>query len=131
MRSPYQRLMLELYADAPFALVGVNSDADLKEAKQNKAENFGADSGYRSWWDGHAAVNTAGPIAQRWGVTGWPTICKMSDLPCAVAALLTPNALPDVLDHMGTMRFAGLRHEDSLKAVAHLMTEMRELGPVD
>ena len=50
--------MLELYADAPFALVGVNSDADLKEAKQNKAENFGADSGYRSWWDGHAAVNT-------------------------------------------------------------------------
>ena len=86
--------MLELYADAPFALVGVNSDADLKEAKQNKAENFGADSGYRSWWDGHAAVNTAGPIAQRWGVTGWPTICKRSDLPCAVGALLTPNAGP-------------------------------------
>ena len=29
------------------------------------------------------------------------------------------------------MRFAGLRHEDSLKAVAHLMAEMRELGLVN
>ena len=46
-------------------------------------------------------------------------------------ALLTPNALSDILDHEGKMRFAGLRHEDSLKAVAHLMAEMRELGLVN
>jgi len=97
---PYQRLMLELYKDKPFALVGVNSDADLAVAKKGKVDSS---LPYRSWWDGYTEKNTGGPIATAWGVTGWPTIY--------------------VLDAKGVIRFAGLRHEDLLKAVAQLMSE--------
>jgi len=100
---PYQRLMLELYKDKPFALVGVNSDADLEVAKKGKVDS---QLPYRSWWDGYAEKNTEGPIAKAWGVTGWPTIY--------------------VLDTKGVIRFAGLRHEDTLKAVAQLMSEADE-----
>jgi thiol-disulfide isomerase/thioredoxin len=95
---PYQRLMLELYKDKPFALVGVNSDDKLEVAKKGKIDNR---LPYRTWWDGHAEKNTEGPIATAWGVSGWPTMY--------------------VLDKDGVIRFAGLRHEDLLKAVAQLM----------
>lgn len=98
---PYQRLMLELYKDKRFALLGVNSDSDLAVAKQGKIDNH---LPYRAWWDGYAEKNTGGPIATQYGVTGWPTIY--------------------ILDHEGVIRFAGLRHEDSLKAVAQLMAEL-------
>jgi len=97
---PFQRLMLELYKDKPFALVGVNSDAKLEVAKKGKLDSH---LPYRSWWDGYALKNTEGPIAKAWGVSGWPTMY--------------------VLDKNGVIRFAGLRHEDLLKAVAQLMAE--------
>ncbi len=97
---PYQRLMLELYQDKPFALLGVNSDADLDVAKTGKIDSR---LPYRSWWDGYAEKNTSGPIATAWGVTGWPTMY--------------------LLDKAGVIRFAGLRHEDLLKAVSQLMAE--------
>lgn len=97
---PYQRLMLELYKDKPFALVGVNSDDKLEVAKKGKLDSR---LPYRTWWDGYAEKNTEGPIAKAWGVTGWPTMY--------------------VLDKAGVIRFAGLRHEDLLKAVAQLMAE--------
>jgi thiol-disulfide isomerase/thioredoxin len=95
---PYQRLMLELYKDKPFAIVGVNSDDTLAVAKKGKIDSR---LPYRTWWDGHASKKTEGPIATAWGVTGWPTMY--------------------VLDKDGVIRFAGLRHEDVLKAVAQLM----------
>jgi thiol-disulfide isomerase/thioredoxin len=98
---PYQRLLLELYAGRPFALVGVNSDPKVETAKQGKVDSRLA---YRSWWDGNQAENTKGPIATAWGVTGWPTIY--------------------VLDQTGVIRFAGMRHEDTLKAVSQLMQEL-------
>jgi thiol-disulfide isomerase/thioredoxin len=97
---PYQRLMLELYKDKPFALVGVNSDAKLDVAKKGKVESR---LPYRAFWDGYAEKSTEGPIAKAWGVTGWPTMY--------------------VLDKKGVIRFAGLRHEDLLKVVAQLMAE--------
>ncbi len=98
---PYQRLMLELYKDRPFAILGVNSDEKLETARQGKIDNRLPG---RSWWDGHEKESTKGPIATAWGVTGWPTIY--------------------VIDAKGTIRFAGVRHEDSLKAVAQLMSEI-------
>jgi peroxiredoxin len=77
---PYQRLMLELYDDKPFALLGVNSDSDAAEAKESKAEHR---LPYRVWWDGHLAAPegtegpraTEGPIATEWGIVGWPSEC--------------------------------------------------------
>lgn len=95
---PFHRLMLELYKDKPFALLGVNSDEKLEVARKGKLDSR---LPYRSWWDGYALKNTEGPIAKAWGVTGWPTMY--------------------VLDKDGVIRFAGLRHEDLLKAVAQLM----------
>lgn len=95
---PFQRLMLELYKDKPFALVGINSDPKLEVAKKGKIDTH---LPYRSWWDGYAEKNTEGPIAKAWGVTGWPTMY--------------------VLDKAGVIRFAGLRHEDLLKAVSQLL----------
>jgi thiol-disulfide isomerase/thioredoxin len=97
---PYHRLLLELHKDKPFAIVGINSDPKLDVARQGKIDSR---LSYRAWWDGHAAKNTEGPIATEWGVTGWPTTY--------------------VLDKKGVIRFAGLRHEDLLKAVAQLMAE--------
>jgi thiol-disulfide isomerase/thioredoxin len=98
---PYQRLMLELYKDRPFALLGVNSDAKVETARQGKID---AKLPYRSWWDGFEKESTKGPIATAWGVTGWPTTY--------------------LIDAAGVIRFAGARHEDSLKALAQLMEEM-------
>ncbi len=97
---PYQRLMLELYKDKPFAIVGINSDSKLDVARKGKVDSR---LPYRSWWDGYTAKNTEGPIATAWGVTGWPTMY--------------------LLDKEGVIRFAGLRHEDLLKAVSQLMAE--------
>lgn len=97
---PYQRLMLELYKDKPFAIVGINSDPKLEVAKKGKIDSH---LPYRAFWDGNQEKNTEGPIAKAWGVTGWPAIY--------------------VLDKKGVIRFAGLRHEDLLKAVAQLMSE--------
>ena len=96
---PYQRLMLELYKEKPFTLVGINSDPKLEVAKKGKIDSH---LPYRAFWDGNQAKNTEGPIAKAWGVTGWPAIY--------------------VLDKEGVIRFAGLRHEDLLKAVAQLMS---------
>lgn len=75
---PYQRLLIELYEDKPFALLGVNSDASAKDAKESKVEHR---LPYRVFWDGHLAAPagtegpraTEGPIATQWGVTGWPS----------------------------------------------------------
>ena len=97
---PYQRLMLELYKDKPFTIVGINSDPKLEVAKKGKVDSH---LPYRAFWDGNQEKNTEGPIAKAWGVTGWPAIY--------------------VLDKKGIIRFAGLRHEDLLKAVAQLMAE--------
>ena len=102
---PYQRLMLELYKDKPFALLGVNSDPKIETAKQGKID---AKLPYRSWWDGSEKDSTKGPIAAKWGVTGWPTVY--------------------IIDEKGTIRFAGARHEDSLKAVAQLIEALPPTG---
>jgi peroxiredoxin len=97
---PYERLMLELYKNWPFAIVGVNSDPDLEQAKQAKVDR---DLSYRAWWDGNQEDNTGGPIATEWNVTGWPSIY--------------------VLDGQGVIRFVDLHEEDLLKGVHQLLAE--------
>lgn len=99
---PYERLMLEVHKNDPFAIVSVNSDAKVETAKQAKIDEKLT---FRSWWDGYLEKNTGGPIATAWNVTGWPAIY--------------------VLDAKGTIRFAQLRQEDILKAVSQLLTEHR------
>jgi peroxiredoxin len=102
---PYQRLLLELYKDRPFALLSVNSDKDAQVAKRSKADRG---LNYRSWWDGYGPKNTEGPIASAWGVIGWPTIY--------------------LIDERGIIRFVNLRQEDLLKGVRQLMSQMASAG---
>lgn len=101
---PYERLMLEVHKNDPFAIVSVNSDDKLETAKKAKADEH---LEFRSWWDGYVEKkSTQGPIATAWNVTGWPAIY--------------------VLDAKGTIRFAQLRQEDILKAVNQLLAETRK-----
>lgn len=99
---PYQRLLLEVMDADEFVLLGVNSDADIEVARQAKLDER---LDYRAWWDGHAERSTAGPIATRWNVTGWPTIY--------------------VLDENGIIRHRGPRQEKLITAAKELVAEMK------
>jgi hypothetical protein len=66
---PHERSLVKKMADKPFALVGVNSDRDLKELKKVLEEE---NITWRSFWNG--PKGTGGPISEEWGVTGWPTL---------------------------------------------------------
>jgi hypothetical protein len=95
---PHERTLVKRLADQPFTLLGINSDpADTYRAKRIDMEVT-----WPSFWDGG---NTSGPIASRWGVTGWPTIY--------------------VLDHLGRIRYQGVRNEKMDEAVDHLLAELR------
>ena len=96
---PHERSLVKRLEGKPFALLGINSDPkDHLKAVMQK-ENIT----WRSWWDGG---DTDGPIAQAWGVEGWPTIY--------------------VLDHKGVIRFKNVRGEAMDKAVNQLLKEMGE-----
>ncbi len=94
---PYERLLLELYKNWPFAILGVNSDGSREVARQASSDNRLT---YRSWWDGGGEP---GSIAAAWHVAGWPTVY--------------------LIDGQGVIRFVDLGHEDLLKGVSQLLTE--------
>ena len=96
---PYQRLMLELYQNWPFAIVGVETGSSVAGAKQAKRD---AMLPYRSWWDAPGR-DGHGAIASAWNVGGFPTLY--------------------VIDGRGVIRFVDLRYEDLLKGVRQLLSE--------
>lgn len=66
---PHERSLVKKLADKPFALLGVNSDKDLKELKETLEKE---QITWRSFWNGEKG--TGGPISAEWGVRGWPTL---------------------------------------------------------
>jgi hypothetical protein len=66
---PHERSLVERLKDEPFALIGVNSDADLAEVKPKFADEKIT---WRSFWNG--SQGPSGPIAATWDVSGWPTL---------------------------------------------------------
>jgi len=66
---PHERSLVERLADAPFAIVGVNSDPDLEALQDVLVEE---NITWRSFWNG--PDGTGGPISARWNVSGWPTL---------------------------------------------------------
>jgi len=96
---PHERSLVERLKNEPFALIGVNSDAD-REALKKTMEKEGIT--WRSFWDGGS---TNGPIATKWNVQGWPTIY--------------------VLDAEGRIRFKGTRGEKMDEAVDTLLAEAK------
>jgi hypothetical protein len=65
---PHERSLVKKMEGKPFAIIGVNSDAD-KEALKKVLEKEKIT--WRSFWNGG---NTDGPIANDWKVKGWPTL---------------------------------------------------------
>ena len=94
---PYERSLVKRMEGRPFALVGVNSDADREELRRVIARQGLT---WRSFWDGGG---TRGPIAKSWNVRAWPTLY--------------------VLDHEGRIRFKNLRDRDLDDAVDRLVAE--------
>ena len=96
---PHERSLVKRLERSPFALVAVNSDESpevLRAAQEREGLTWPA------FFDGGLI---GGPIATRWGVTGWPTIF--------------------VLDAAGVIRFKGVRGEDMDRAVDGLLAEMK------
>ena len=100
---PHERALVQKYNEH-LAIVGVNSDrgrARLKEAMAREKITWS------SFYDGGG---TGGPIASRWGVSGWPRLF--------------------LLDTKGTIRHKGLRGEKLENAIRELLLEMDvELPP--
>jgi hypothetical protein len=98
---PHERSLVERLKDKPFALLGVNSDADKAYYESEKAANGVS---WRSFWNG--PKGTQGPISGKWNVRGWPTIY--------------------VVDHKGVIRFKDVRGEKMDAAVDQLLAEMAQ-----
>ena len=96
---PHERSLVQRLKDAPFALIGINSDP-LERAREAVEENGLT---WRSFWAG--PEGTGGPIPTRWNVTGWPTIY--------------------VLDHEGRIRYRDVRNAALDEAVDTLLAEMK------
>lgn len=102
---PYQRAMMELFADQPVALLEVNSDESLDVLLAAK-EQEGLT--HRVWWDGHLeGANKDGPITSAWGVNMWPTTF--------------------ILDKEGVIRkvSSGAQRGNAIVAVDELLAEYR------
>jgi hypothetical protein len=96
---PHERSLVKRMEGKPFALIGINSDRDREQLKNEvlPKENIT----WRSFWNGGS---TDGPISRAWNVHGWPTIY--------------------VLDATGKIRFKNKREKDLDVAVDSLLKEM-------
>src|ERR1700687_860623 len=95
---PDERSLVKRLEGKPFAILGINSDADRRELKKVLEKEQIA---WRSWWDGG---NTEGPIASRWNVRGWPTTY--------------------VLDSEGVIRYKNISGPKLDEAVSALVKEL-------
>ena len=66
---PHERSLVKKMAEKPFALVGVNSDGDLKALKKVLEEE-------RITWRSfqNQPKGADGAISDEWNVQGWPTL---------------------------------------------------------
>lgn len=100
MEYPHERSLVIRHRKDPFALIGVNSDRDLAMVRRAVRQERIAG---RSFWDGPRG--TAGPIARRWNVRGWPT-----------------NYL---IDARGVIRYKNIRGQALDQAIRDLVREAR------
>lgn len=95
---PHERSLVQRLEGKPFALIGVNSDADREKLKPIlKREKIT----WRSFWNGGSPN---GSISQAWNVRAWPTLY--------------------VLDARGVIRFRDVRDKKLDEAVDQLLREL-------
>ena len=97
-QAPYERFLLDRYANWPLAILGVETGSSRDAARQAQTTDPRAT---RAWWDAPRAGQSNGPIAGAWNVIGWPATY--------------------VIDGDGVIRFVDVRDEDLLKAVRQLV----------
>jgi hypothetical protein len=105
---PHERSLVKKMEGKPFALVGVNSDRDLKALKPTLEKE---QITWRSFWNG--PEGTGGPISSEWNIRAWPTLF--------------------VIDHKGVIRhrFVGSPGEKALDAAIDRLVEEAEGGKVE
>ena len=96
---PHERSLVKKLKNKPFALLGVNSDEDLKALEPRLKEESIT---WRSFWNG--PKGTRGPISAEWNVRGWPTIY--------------------IIDHKGVIRAKNKRGEAMEDIVMELLAEV-------
>ena len=100
---PHERSLVKRLAGKPFALLGVNSDADIATDRfKQRLEK--EQITWRSFWNGPKGAD--GPISRAWNVRGWPTVY--------------------VLDHKGVIRFKHVQDQALDEAVDQLLKEREE-----
>mgnify|MGYP001366186477 CR=1 FL=1 len=98
---PHERSLVKRLEGRPFALIGVNSDADRDFVKkQNEKEQIT----WRSFWCGEKG--TSGPIPSTWNVRLWPTIYY--------------------IDHKGVIRAKNVRDEKAIDELIDKLVEEAE-----
>ena len=100
---PHERSLVKRLENEPFALIGVNSDADLEALRPRLEEE---NITWRSFWNG--PEGTQGPISKAWNVYGWPTIY--------------------IIDSKGVIRARNKRGEAMDEVVDMLLAEMEREG---
>jgi hypothetical protein len=98
---PHERSLVEQMQGRPFALLGINCDAEKEVVQQVDLRNY---MPWRNWWDGDGGVRITG----RYGVRGFPTTY--------------------VLDANGVIRYRNLRGAELEQAAEKLVREL-ERGP--
>lgn len=95
---PHERSLVEKWKGEPFAIVGVNSDSKEKLAKLVQDGT--------TTWRNFTNEQAGGKIADRWGITGWPSIY--------------------LIDHHGVIQHIGLRGEKLEKALEEMIKKAKE-----
>ena len=93
---PHERSLVNRMKDRPFALLGINSDINrerIRKVCEDKKLTW------RSWWD----RTTGGEIAQRWNISGWPTVY--------------------IIDHKGIIRAKSVGFQDFDPLIEKLVKE--------
>jgi hypothetical protein len=98
---PHQKALVERLEDAPFAILGVNTDEDRDEYRR-KVSDHGVT--WRSAWQG----STQGPIPTQWGIDSYPSVF--------------------VLDAGHVLRHVDARGEQLDRVVDELLAEMKPKG---
>lgn len=101
---PVERRLQERYGSghAPLVILSVDSGANRAESRAALAREGLT---YRAWWDGGGATPTAGPIATKWNVVGWPATY--------------------VIDEHGVIRYVDLLGPDLVTAVDALVQKLK------
>lgn len=82
---PHEKALVEKHVDHPFALIGANTDPTPEMGKASQDRHSLT---WRSVWIG----DPEGPVALRWGVTGYPTTFVIDARGVVRYCFIGPNA---------------------------------------